>query len=164
MVITYKTIKKVKFPVFILPSGNWYERDGLLYIDNRLIDDRNMSGKTLGKRRIQTPMNNLMPLRKSLGSHIGIVKQSSKHFIDAEGKPFIYEKTKSCALKYYKIKDVERKGTASVLKVKGVNFPFKVPRPPTSGILWAGVLHLGDKPWLLYEYSSEKLPDTRRKV
>ena len=72
MVITYKSIKKVSFPIFILPSENWYEKDGLLYIDNRLIDDRNMPGDTLGKRRIQTPFRNLLPLRKSLGTHIGL--------------------------------------------------------------------------------------------
>lgn len=164
MVITYKTIKKVSFPVFILPSGNWYERDGLLYIENRLVDDRNMSGDTLGKRRVQTPMRNLLPLRKSLGSHIGVIKQSSKYYIDSKGAPFIYEKTKSCSLRYYKIKDIERKDTASILKVKGISFPFKVPRPPIQSMTWAGILHLGDLPWLLYEYSSEKLPDTRRKV
>lgn len=164
MVITYKSIKKVSFPIFILPSENWYEKDGLLYMNNRLIDDRNMPGDTLGKRRIQTPFRNLLPLRKSLGTHIGILKQTSKYFIDSKGRPFIYEKTKTCALRYYKIKEVERKDTASVLKVRGISFPFKVPRPPYGDIPWAGILHLGDKPWLLYEYSSEKLPDTRRKV
>ena len=64
-------------------------------------------------------------------------------------------KTRSCPLKYYRIKRVERKETASVLWLKGVKFPFKVPRPPTSELQWAGLLHLGDRPWLLYEYSEE---------
>lgn len=164
MVITYKTIPKVVFPVFILPSGNWYERDGLLYLDRRVIDDRNMTGETIGKRRMQTPMKNLMPIRGSLENLTGIIKQTSKTFIDTKGIPFIYEKTRSCPLKYYRIKRVERKETASVLWLKGVKFPFKVPRPPTSELQWAGLLHLGDRPWLLYEYSEEKLSDTRRKV
>jgi len=164
MVITYRTIKKVAFPVFILPSGDWYEKDGLLYTENRLIDDRNMPGDTLGKRRIQTPMRDILPLRKSLNSHIGIIKQTTRYFIDSKGRPFIYEKSRSCSLKYFKIKEVELKGTASILKVKGVSFPFVVPRPPTSGMTWAGILHLGSMPWLLYEYSGEKLRDTRRKV
>ena len=78
MVITYKTIPKVVFPVFILPSGNWYERDGLLYLDRRIIDDRNMTGETIGKRRMQTPMKNLMPIRGSLENLTGIIKQTSK--------------------------------------------------------------------------------------
>lgn len=164
MVITYKTLSKVTFPIYILPSNNWYERDGLLYIDRRIVDDRNMSGDTLGIRRIQTPHKNLMPIRGSLGSITGILKQTSKTFIDSKGIPFIYEKTRTCSLRYYKIKKVEQKTTASVLWLKGINFPFKVPRPPTSITKWAGILHLGEHPWILYEYSEEKLPNTRRKV
>jgi len=164
MVITYKSIRRIRFPVFILPSNNWEERDGLLYLDNRIVDDRNMSGETIGLRRIQTPMEDLMPIRGSIDSLIGVLKHSDKSFIDTKGTPFIYEKTRSCPLKYYRIKKIERKDTASILWLKGINFPFKVPRPPTSDLRWAGLLHLGDRPWLLYEYSEEKLSDTRRKV
>ena len=93
-----------------------------------------------------------------------LMKQKNKTFIDSRGVPFIYEKTRSCSLKYYRIKRVERKDTASILWLKGISFPFKVPRPPTAELRWAGILHLGDRPWLLYEYSQEKLADTRRKV
>ena len=164
MVITHKTIGKVTFPVFILPSSNWYEKDGLVYIDRRIIDDKNMPGDTIGKRRMQTPMKNLMPIRGSLSGLVGILKQTSKTFIDSRGVPFLYEKTRSCSLRYYRIKRVEQKDTASVLWLKGVSFPFKVPRPPTAELQWAGILHLGDRPWLLYEYSEKKLSDTRRKV
>lgn len=164
MIVTYKNIRRIQFPVFILSSSNWEERDGLLYLDNRIIDDRNMEGETIGKRRMQTPMQNLMPIKGSINSLVGIVKQSHKTFIDTKGLPFIYEKTKSCPLRYYRIKRIERKQTASVLWLKGISFPFKVPRPPTMDLQWAGLLHLGNRPWLLYEYSQEKLADTRRKV
>jgi len=109
-------------------------------------------------------MKNLMPIRGSLGSLVGILKQTSKTFIDSRGVPFLYEKTRSCSLRYYRIKRVEQKDSASVLWLKGVSFPFKVPRPPTTNLQWAGILHLGNRPWLLYEYSQEKLADTRRKV
>ena len=52
MVITYKTIGHIAFPAFPLPSSNWEEQDGLLYLDNKLLDDKNMKGKTLGRRRL----------------------------------------------------------------------------------------------------------------
>jgi hypothetical protein len=29
---------------------------------------------------------------------------------------------------------------------------------------WAGILHLNNAPWVLYEYSENKESDTRRKV
>ena len=51
MVITYKTLGHIAFPAFPLPSSNWEEQDGLLYLDNKLLDDKNMKGKTLGRRR-----------------------------------------------------------------------------------------------------------------
>jgi hypothetical protein len=164
MVITYKTLDKVRFPVYILPSGNWDKADGLLFLDGELVDDKNMPGDTLGVRRIQTPYKELMPLRRQLISPQGILKQKSKTFIDSNGTPFIYEKTKVCKLSYYKIKKVERKEVASILWLKGVNFPFTVPRPPEDGMTWAGVLHFHGLPWMLYEYSENKKPDTRRKI
>ena len=116
-------------------------------------------------RRLQTPMKDLLPLRGSIAAPISLVRQQRiKNFIDNKGTPFIYEKTTWSSLKYYKIRKIERKDIASVLWLKGVSFPFKVPRPPEESLSWAGVLHVGDIPWILYEYSETKQPDTRRKV
>lgn len=164
MVITHKTLHKVRFPVYALPSGNWDKADGLLFLDGKLVDDKNMPGDSLGIRRIQTPHKELHSLRKQIISHQGILKQKWKHFIDSNGIPFIYEKTTLCKLSYYKIRRIDRKEVASVLWLKGIPSPFTVPRPPEDGMLWAGVLHYHGLPWLLYEYSETKKPDTRRKV
>ena len=164
MIVTYKEIKKIQFPVFILPNSNWEAVDGILFLDNEVVDDKNMPGLSLGIRRLQTPFTELLPLKHSIDSLIGILKQNSKCFIDSAGTPFIYQKTLNSALKYYKIRKVERKEVASVVWLKNINFPFTVPRPPTVETTWAGVLHIGGLPWLLYEYSEERLKDTRRKV
>jgi len=164
LIVTYKEIKKIKFPVFILPNSNWELIDGLLLIDNQVVDDKNMPGASLGIRRLQTHFTELVPLRHSIDSLIGILKQTTKYFIDSKGTPFIYQKTMNSSLKYYKIRKVELKEKASVLWLKDVNFPFTIPRPPPRELTWAGVLHIGGLPWLLYEYSEEKLKDTRRKV
>ena len=80
MIVTYKTLDRVEFPVFILPSSNWDLTDGLLYLDGELVDDRNMSGKTLGQRRLQTPHKGLLPLKKSVNSLVGILKQYPYYF------------------------------------------------------------------------------------
>ena len=165
MVVTYRKISKIKFPVYILDSSNWHEEDGLLFVDNRLVDDKNMPGETLGIRRLQTPFKDLYPLKGSLGSLLGIIKQNSgKAFIDSNGFPFIYEKTENCSLKYYKVRKIEKKEKAAVLWVKDITFPFKIPRPPRNSLPWAGILHRKGIPWMLYEYSAEKRADTRRKV
>ena len=164
MVITLKTVNKIKFPVYVIPSGNWDRADGLLFLDGELVDDKNMPGDTLGIRRLQTPHKNLLRLTKQLNTHIGLLKQPTRTFIDSNGTPFIYEKTKMCTVKYFKIKRIERKEVATVIWVQGIPSPFTVPRPPEDGMIWAGILHYHGLPWLLYEYSETKKPDTRRKV
>jgi hypothetical protein len=164
MVISYRQIDKIQFPVYVLPSSNWELVDGLLYVDQLLVDDKNMPGDTIGKRRLQTPFKNLQPLKRAADNLLAIIKSGHKCFIDTNGVPFIYDKTESCALKYHKIRKVERKDTASVLWLKDFNFPFVVPRPPPTDYTWAGVLHLKGLPWVLYEYSVSKKADTRRKI
>ena len=164
MVITCQTTHKLKFPAYIISSSNWEESDGLLFLDNKLLDDKNMPGDTLGLRRLQTPFKDLYPLKSYVGSLLGLIKQPINTFIDTNGTPFMYEKTQYCALKYYKITKIERKEVASVLWLSGINIPFKIPRPPGSNLPWAGILHKKEMPWMLYEYSSEKRVNTRRKV
>ena len=109
MIVTYKTLDRINFPVFILPSSNWDLTDGLLYLDGELVDDKNMPGKTLGQRRLQTPHKGLIPLRKSLDSLVGILKQPNYYFIDSKGVPFIYQKTLMLPLEYRKIRKFEKK-------------------------------------------------------
>ena len=164
MVIGFRSIPKITFPVFLLDSENWEEYDGILFLDNKVLDDRNQEGKTLGARRMQTPHKNLQELKYMVEYPNGLLKQRTKYFIDNSGRPFIYEKTTMLPLKYLKISKVELKDTATLIRVKGHNAPFTVPRPPEVGFTWAGILHVQGLPWMLYEYSETKLKDTRRKV
>ena len=164
MVIGFRQIPKLVFPVFLLDSENWEESDGLLFLNNKVLDDTNQSGKTLGARSVQTPHRNLHILKYMITSPNGLLKQKTKYFIDNSGRPFIYEKTTMLPLKYLKISKVELKDSATLIRVKGHNSPFTVPRPPEVGYTWAGVLHVQGLPWMLYEYSETKLKDTRRKV
>jgi hypothetical protein len=164
MIVTYKTLDRIEFPVFILPSSNWDLTDGLLYLDGELLDDRNMPGKTLGQRRLQTPHKGLLPLRKSVDSLVGILKQYSYYFVDSKGVPFIYQKTLILPLKYRKIRKIEKKTTASLIWIENWKIPFTIPRPPSPDMLWAGVLLMRKYPWIIYEYSETKKKNTRRKV
>lgn len=164
MVVQYKSINKVRFPVYPLLSGDWDRRDGLLFLGDQILDDKNMPGDTLGIRRLQSPHKNIRPLKQQIDNFRGLLKSNGKHFIDTNGAPFIYEKTEFCKLKYYKIKSIVQKDTCSLLKLYGVKQPFVIPRPPASEMRYAGVLHYGPMPWVLYEYSEDRREDTRRKV
>jgi len=164
MVIQYKSINKIKFPVYELPNGNWERLDGLLFLDGQVVDDINQRGDTLGQRRLQTPHKNLMPLKNQIDTFRGILKSNHKYFIDTNGFAFIYEKTEFCKLKYYRIRDVVPRGTCSLLKLEGLKNSFTIPRPPPIDVLYAGVIHWNGLPWVLYDYAEEKQRNTRRKV
>lgn len=148
----------------MLYSGEWEHVDGLFFCEGKLVDDINMPGSSLGIRRVQTTYPDLFPLKKAITALNGLLKQKTQYFIDSNGTPFIYQKTKFMSLKYLKIEKVTQKDTASLITVQGVRSPFTVPRPPVYGYDWAGILHFNGLPWMLYEYSETKLKDTKRKV
>ena len=166
MVLSYKTSNKINYPVFPLVNNNWTIADKLVTIDGLILDDKNMSGKTLGQRRLQTPYKSLFPIKKAIESYIGVIKQPNhQSYIDNKGILFSYEKTKYIPLVYVKIERVERKKTASLVYLKGYSKnSFEVLRPPSQHIVYAGVLFLGEDPWMLYDYSIDLLKTTRRKI
>lgn len=164
MVITYKTHDKLAFPVFPLLSSNYIVGDGLTTIDGLILDDKNMSGRTLGQRRLQTPFKSLFPLKKSVDNLTQLIKCNKKIFIDTTGLIFTYEKTTWVELKYMKINRVIKKETKCLLYFSRHKSAFITQRPPIDSYTFAGVLHLEGDPWLLYDYANIKLKDTRRKV
>tara|TARA_A100001015_G_C14849638_1_gene655923 strand:+ start:442 stop:936 length:495 start_codon:yes stop_codon:yes gene_type:complete len=164
MVITYKSSNKIVFPVYLLPSNNWSVSDNIVTVDNQIVDDKNMSGETLGIRRLQTPFKSLLPLKLSVDTLVGIFKQKSKNFIDSKGMCFIYEKTIFSKLKYHKITKIDKKIHNSLLFIKEINTPFIIPRPPTQNLKYVGILYLDKFPWMPYNYSETCLKDTRRKI
>ncbi len=148
----------------MLPNSNWFIEDGVLFLDGQVVDERNMPGKTLGIRRLQCGRKDMLPLRRAVTNVHDLLKAKHKNFIDSNGKPFIYEKTLTSRLKCYKINQIEKKDTASLLWLSGVNHPFTIPRPPIDNPGWARVLHLGPSPWMLYDYMSQPVKDTYRRV
>lgn len=162
MLVTYKNLSRIKFPIYKLTSNGWYFRDGLVFFNGKVLDDRNMPGETLGQRRLLTPMKPLHKLRKMATSVPELL--SFKHFIDFSGNLFTYEKTKYQALRYLKIKKVDLLGVSSLVWVDGVSYPFEVPRPPPYGSVYAGILFYEGIPWLIYDFSANARDPTRRMV
>ena len=87
----------IKFPAYIL-SEEPEEIDGLLIIADQIVDDRNMSGETLGMRRLQSPMKSIYPLRYQIHDEVGM-----RHYYEAWGNmlgvspmnPLQFEKAKA---------------------------------------------------------------------
>lgn len=161
--LTYKQIlRSVRFPVYSFSDEDFYMQDGLLISNELVVDDKNQPGDTLGKRRLQTP-HKLKKLTRTYEEFLDIVKENPGNLIDNNGKLFRYEKSSFQSIKSYKIKKKELKETHTRIWLEGVNFAFIVRSPPL-GKSWAQVLHLDNRPWLLYSFSEEKQKEVKRKI
>lgn len=164
MIVTWKSFPKLQFPLYPLPSDNWYEIDRVLFLNDQVLDEKNMPGKTLGIRRIQSRRIDLLPLKRAVMAIPDLIQCRTKFFIDNRGRPFIYQKTYNSKLKSYRIKRVEKKDIASLLWLEGISAPFTVPRPPLDNPPFVRVLHYKKEPWLLYDYVRQPVKDTYRRV
>ena len=159
-----KDYNNIDFPVFVLHTDNIELIDGILWIDDQVLDDKNMSGKTLGIRRLQSPMKSLYPLKYMLENESDILHHQGKFYIDSSGIFFTKINTSTTLLRYHKIMRVEKKTSASQLWVKDCPFPFTLKRPLPENASWAGILYRQGIPWILYDLSEEKQKDTWRKI
>ena len=161
----FKDIKNIKYPVYTLPSSDWYKQDGVLFInDGKVLDDTNMPGKTLGVRRLQCGRKDLCRLRRAYPDYQSMLMSKHKIFIDSNGTPFIYRKTINSPLIYHRISRIELKEDCTVVWLKLIPYPFKLPRPPYGDAQWARVLYYKGSPWLLYDLASTKGKDSYKRV
>lgn len=152
-----KDLNKIRFPVYYLADKDWYRQDGLLLSSTgRLIDDKNMPGNSLGIRRLQSPIKDKQWLKKAYPDPYSMLTSKKNSFIDSNGVPFIYERTKTCKLIYHKINSLDKKGDHSILKLKDIRAPFKINRPPYGDARWARVAYLNGAPWFIYDFKTYK--------
>ena len=157
-------IHKIEFPIYVIGTEEIEERDGVLFADSKVVDDKNMSGDTLGVRRLQTSLPNLYPLRYMLEAMPNLMRHRGYNYIDNKGNLFSYMKEKFYPMKYHKIVAVDKKDSISLLWLEDINFPIEVPRPPAVDYRWAAVIYRNNLPWFFYEYSTEWKKNTKRKV
>ena len=161
--LNFKQINRtVKFPVYEIPSEDLYSSDGLLFVNGKVLDDRNQAGKTLGERRLKTSQVKA-PLVKSYPSFIDLVKSTHTLFIDSRGVPFRYERSKACTVESRKIKKKISRGTYTILYADKVNNLFSMSRYPKAEE-WAQILYLDKMPWLLYGVSEIELKSFRKTI
>ena len=155
---------RLKFPIYPIHTDEILSVDGLLWIEDQVLDDRNMKGNTLGLRRLQSPMKSIYPIKYMIQDIPSYLAHQGKFYIDNSGYFFTKEKNTRVDLKYHKIIRVDQKDIASVLWIKDCPFPFTLARPLRKDQSWAGILYRAGVPWLLYDTSAEKKKNTWRKI
>ena len=161
---TFHDVKNIKFPVYPLPSRDWFRQDGVLFLGTKVLDDSNMPGETIGVRRLQCGRSDLLKLKKACPDFASMLNSGSNTFVDSAGKPFIYRRTIHSDLKHYLVKELIPKDTFTVVKLRGVTAPFIIPRPPVCEPIYAKVLHFRKDPWIIYGFSEQKGTDSFRRV
>ena len=155
---------KIKFPIYPIHTDEIILADGILWIENQVLDDKNMKGKTLGLRRLQSPMKSMYPIKYMIKDIRAYLDHQGKYYIDNIGYFFTKVKTTKVDLKYHKILRVDQKIVVSILWVKDCPFPFNLERPLRKAQSWAGILYREGIPWLLYDTSAEKKKNSWRKI
>lgn len=161
--LNFKQINKaIKFPVYEIPSEDIYSEDGLLFLNGKVLDDRNQSGATLGERRLKTPHTKAKLIR-AYPNFIDMLKSNQMLYIDSKGMPFRYERTKSCEIISKRITKKISQDTHSIIRVEGVNNLFVVSRYPQAE-QYAQIIYFDKMPWRLYGMSEKKLETFRKKL
>lgn len=160
---TIQNYHTINFPAYKLPSEPT-EKDGLVFSEGRLIDDKNVKGETLGYRRLHSPhkMSSLSSYREDIVDLIKDSTSTEEWYLDSLGIAFRYRKTTTAQLLCQKIKKIMYKDTYSIILVNTVNFPIIVNSPPTGS--FAQILYFAGHPWKLYNTSYESLKPTHKKV
>lgn len=148
------------FPVYVIHSENVELIDGILWLDNQVLDDKNMLGETLGIRRMQTPMKSLYSLRYMIRDIVGMSQHKGKNFVDSDGRVIAYEKTEKCKIHYHKITKRFKRGVATMIKFKGIDRLMEVATPPSEDAAWAGIVYRRGLPWEIRDFAVEEQKST----
>jgi hypothetical protein len=157
-------LEDVRFPVYVVHTDEVVTQDGILWCADAVVDDKNISGDSIGQRRLKTPLKNLYDLKYQINTFGDMIKHRGKFYVDSNGKFFIYEKSKKAKLKYHKIDKIQSKDIITLLWIASIPFPFEIARPPQTTDRYAGVLYIDNKPSFIYEITDTKKKDTWRKI
>ena len=161
--ITWKHVRNIDFPAYKLPIDDVTYYEGVTYCEGKVVDDRNMPGDTIGKRRLHVKKP-LYPLRFSAFSFMDILKAVHCHFITNKGIVFSYKKTKYCRVLSVRIKEIITKDTYSIVKLQGIQSSFICNSPPSPEFIWASVIYVGEFPWDITDFYRYKQLELRRKI
>lgn len=132
----------------------------------RIVDDTNLSGKTLGLRRLQLHDEKLFPIRTAIYFLADLIKlaKSTTWFIDSSGRVFQYEKNTRAKLVTKAIKQVlPADGLGCVVELQGISSRFKSLQRPSEHQHFARVLKLG-MGFIFYGFCETVKPDSWRMV
>lgn len=162
-------LSDIKFPIYSLTPNfkRIWEEMNVLYIETNsgvyILDNKNLSGDTLGQRRLRIRSDNKYIPRKVFLTLSQMINSNNSWFIDSTGRYFKWTKSEYVKLKYHRVKEIIRSEKYCIIHLKDIIFPQRVNCRLAYAIEYVGVLHSKDG-YILYEYTSDKKKDTIRKI
>lgn len=173
---------EISYPVFRLGTERpIFENGVVLYItrtreddsseivtEHRIVDDRNMSGDSLARRRLQLLSEGVQLKRISravffLGDLVKLAT-SSTWFIDSIGNVFRYVRKTRALLQFKRINHIiPIKAGGAILEIVGLPGRFKCLYTPKPDEKYAGILKYGLS-YILYGVYTEQYDNTWRLV
>ncbi len=174
-------LSTISFPVYKLEERPPSQDGGVLFyarqykdgrVELKVIDDTTLAGETFSKRRIQLlhmTLEGKIKLQKIntciyfVGDLIKISKPNL-WFIDSNGKPFTYTKSRLVPLVYKRINKIIPIVGGVLIEVEGILTRFKALFAPLDIHKYAALLKISPRSYILYGYSDTMQPDTVRKI
>jgi len=159
----------IKFPVYAIAKNNkriWEEMN-VLYVETDtgiyVLDNKNLSGSTVGERRLKIKNSQLYVPRKVYYNISQFLHSKYTEFLDTTGKYFKWKKSITVPLKYYKVSHVSKYNDDCIVHFKDVECPQKLNCRLAHSIKCIGLLHT-EYGYIVYEYSDTYKKDTYRKI
>lgn len=160
----------IKFPIYAITKSfrKIWEEHNVLYIrtdsGTYVLDNKNMDGDTVGKRRIKITTSKLYVPRKVYYNIGQMLNGNYSIFMDTDGVVFKYKKTEFAPLVYHKIDSItEAKDGECILELPKINYSYKINCRKAYSIQYIGLLHTKFG-FIAYEFSEEYKKPTRRKI
>lgn len=172
-------ISDIRWPIYAISKDHTvYEDMNVTYIEHggeeSILDNKNLAGDTIGKRRLRIAREKLYHLKRTLFMFSELIEYTrprtidDRKFVDTNGIVFNYIKSNTRKLIWRKIKSVEHFKSYVLLKVQGLTDTFELPvnywkRFKDEETVYLGLLNL-EKYYVIYDIDIELRKDTWRKI
>lgn len=172
-------IKDIKWPIYAIGEDTKIHSEynvtfATTYDKVTIIDNKNLEGDTLGRRRLNLDPDDLYRFNKTLFILPELVdytrtkKIKDRLFIDSSGVIFIYDKKETVKLIWRKTTNIEKFSSFVLLSVEGLCDKFEIPNNYWKMLIDANDYYLGllvfPSYYIVYDVSLEPKKDTWRKV
>ena len=161
-------IKDIRWPIYGIGQHlSLKETNKVLYLEIHhdeflIVDNKNLFGDTLGKRRLRIAPEDIYVLRKIHYSMFDVFNSKYNYFIDSNGIVVNFQKKHRRNLTYRKVNNISVFDNVLLCKCDGIFKPIEVPFIPKIMPKYLGLLII-DGDYHLYELSQKEKKDSWRK-